>query len=69
MKRNRILEIVELELSKRHEVEYWGSLENVQNETDIFEYVIDENIVDQDWFDERCRYGTDELIEELKPLI
>lgn len=69
MTREKILQLVSLELSKRYEEEYWGTFENVENENLIFEYVIEYNIVDQDWFDDRLRCGTDELIEELKPLI
>jgi len=45
--------------------DYWGTEENNHNESLIFNYVIDLDIVNQDWFDERLKYTNVELLEEL----
>jgi len=45
--------------------DYWGTEENNNNESLIFNYVLDLDIVNQDWFDERLKYTNVELLEEL----
>ena len=47
---------------------YWGSEENVNNENTIYNYFLNENYVNQDWFDDRLKYTNIELLEELLKL-
>ena len=48
---------------------YWGSEENVQNETIIYNYFLENKIVNQDWFDDRLKYTNVELLEVLQNII
>ncbi len=48
--------------------EYWGSEENVKNETIIYNCFLENKIVNQDWFDNRLKYTNVELLEELLKL-
>lgn len=48
---------------------YWGTSENVENENKIFEFFIDNNIVTQEWFDERLKLTNEERLEELYQLV
>ena len=57
-------EILNLNTNK----EYWGSEENVKNETKIYNCFLDNKIVNQDWFDEKYNYTNIELLEELLKL-
>ena len=57
-------EILNLNTNK----EYWGSEENVKNETMIYNCFLDNKIVNQDWFDEKYNYTNIELLEELLKL-
>jgi hypothetical protein len=45
--------------------EYWGSEDNVTNENNIFDYFLNNNIVDQDWFDNKLNYTNTERLTEL----
>lgn len=45
--------------------DYWGSDENIQNENEIFDYVLEKDIVTQDWFDSKLKFGDVELLQEL----
>lgn len=45
--------------------EYWGTIENIENENEIFNYFLTYEIVNQDWFDERLKYTNTELLSEL----
>jgi hypothetical protein len=45
--------------------EYWGSEDNVTNENNIFDYFLNNNIVDQDWFDDKLNYTNTERLTEL----
>jgi len=47
---------------------YWGSEENIKNETIIYNYFLENKIVNQDWFDDRLKYTNIELLEELLKL-
>ena len=44
---------------------YWGTIENIENENEIFNYFLTYEIVNQDYFDERENYTNVELLTEL----
>jgi len=44
---------------------YWGTIENIENENEIFNYFLTYEIVNQEWFDERLKYTNTELLSEL----
>jgi len=46
--------------------DYWGSEENVNNENTIYSYFLNENYVNQEWFDDRLKYTNIELLVELR---
>ena len=45
--------------------EYWGTIENIENENKIFNYFLTYEIVNQEWFDEKVEYTNTELLSEL----
>ena len=45
--------------------EYWGTQQNVENESIIFETFLAEGLVNQDWFDDKEGHTNIELLEEL----
>ena len=49
--------------------EYWGSENNINNETKIYNYFLENKIVNQDWFDYKIKYTNIELLENLLKLI
>jgi hypothetical protein len=44
---------------------YYGSNENINNETKIFNYLLNNKIVNQDYFDNKLKYTNVELLEEI----
>ena len=44
---------------------YWGTIENIDNENEIFNYFLTYEIVNQKWFDERNEYTNTEILSEL----
>lgn len=44
---------------------YWGTKENVDNENQIVNYLLTNNIVNQEWFDERLKYTSTEMLEDV----
>ena len=60
-----IKNLIKTEIKNHTNLEYWGTEENINNENKIFDYVLDNNIVNQDWFDNRLKYTSVELLEEL----
>ena len=44
---------------------YWGTKENVDNENEIVNYLLTNNIVNQEWFDERLKYTSTEMLEDV----
>lgn len=44
---------------------YWGTKENVDNENEIINYLLTNNIVNQEWFDERLKYTSTEMLEDV----
>ena len=45
--------------------EYWGTSKNIDNENEIFDWVLTYEIVNEDWFDERLKYTNVERLEEI----
>ena len=45
--------------------EYWGTQQNVENESIIFETFLAEGLVTQDWFDDKEEHTNIELLKEL----
>ena len=61
-----IKNVINKEITKLNEnPEYWGTIENIDNENEIFNYFITYEIVNQNWFDERLKYTNTELLNEL----
>jgi len=62
-----IKNVINKEITKLNEYpEYWGTIENIENENEIFNYFLTYEIVNQDWFDERLKYTNTELLSELE---
>ena len=49
--------------------DYSGTEESIDNQNRVFDYFIDNNIVDQDWFDDRLRFSDSERLTALMNLI
>ena len=63
---NKIINFTKNEIVKHKEnVNYWGSEEDVNNETIIINYVMHNGIVNQDWFDERLKCTSIEMLEDI----
>ena len=61
-----IKNVINKEITKLNEYpEYWGTIENIENENEIFNYFLTYEIVNQDWFDERLKYTNTEILSEL----
>ena len=66
MNKKEIIEFTKNEIVKHKEVkDYWRSEEDVNNETVIINYVLHNGIVDQDWFDERLKSTSIEMLEDI----
>ena len=66
MNTKEIIEFTKKEIVKHKEnVNYWGTEEDVNNETIICNYVMHNGIVDQDWFDERLKSTSVEMLEDI----
>ena len=66
MNTKKIINFTKNEIVKHKEnVDYWGTEENINNENIIFDYVLKENIVNQDWFDNRLKYTSVEMLEDI----
>ena len=61
----KIINLIKEEIKNHTNLEYWGTEENINNENKIFDYVLDNGIVNQVWFDNRLKYTSIELLEEL----
>ena len=64
-----IKNLIKTEIKNHTDLEYWGTEENINNENKIFDYALDNNIVNQDWFDEKLKYTSVELLEELLKVV
>ena len=61
-----IKNVIKKEITKLTEnPNYWGTEENIQNENEIFDWVLTYEIVNQDWFDDKLKYTNVELLEEI----
>ena len=60
-----IKNLIKTEIKNHTDLEYWGTEENINNENKIFDYVLDNNIVNQDWFDTKLKYTSVELLTDL----
>ena len=66
MNTKKIINFTKNEIVKHKEnVNYWGSEEDVNNETIIINYVMHNGIVNQDWFDERLKSTSVEMLEDI----
>ena len=66
MNTKEIINFTKNEIVKHKEnIDYWGTEENINNENIIFDYVLKENIVNQDWFDNRLKYTSVEMLEDI----
>ena len=66
MNTKEIIEFTKKEIVKHKEnVNYWGTEEDVNNETEIINYVMHNGIVNQDWFDERLKSTSIEMLEDI----
>ena len=66
MNTKEIINFTKNEIVKHKEnVNYWGSEEDVNNETKIINYVLHNDIVNQDWFDERLKSTSIEMLEDI----
>ena len=57
------------EIVKHDNPNYWGSKENIDTENELFDYVLEKNIVTQDWFDERLKHTSVERLQDLLEVI
>lgn len=48
---------------------YYGSDESIDTQNKIWDYFLDNDIVDQDWFDDRLRFSDTERLTALINLI
>ena len=66
MNTKEIINFTKNEIVKHKEnIDYWGTEENINNENIIFDYVLKEDIVNQDWFDNRLKYTSVEMLEDI----
>ena len=66
MNTKEIINFTKNEIVKHKEnVNYWGSEEDVNNETILCNYVMHNGIVNQDWFDERLKSTSIEMLEDI----
>ena len=66
MNTKEIINFTKNEIVKHKEnVNYWGTEEDVNNETIIINYVLHNDIVNQDWFDERLKSTSIEMLEDI----
>ena len=66
MNKKEIIEFTKKEIVKHKEVkDYWGTQEDVDNETIICNYVLHNGVVNQDWFDERLKSTSIEMLEDI----
>jgi len=66
MNKKEIIEFTKNEIVKHKEIkDYWGSEEDVNNETIICNYVLHNGVVSQDWFDERLKSTSIEMLEDI----
>ena len=66
MNTKKIIEFTKNEIVKHKKYEdYWGTEEDVNSETIICNYVLHNGVVNQDWFDERLKSTSIEMLEDI----
>ncbi len=60
-----IQEMIKKEIKANKDLNYWGTETNIENENYIFEYVLRNKIVSQNWFDNRLKNTNIETLKEL----
>ena len=66
MNTKEIIEFTKNEIVKHREnVNYWGTQEDEDNETIICNYILHNGVVNQDWFDERLKSTSIEMLEDI----
>ena len=60
-----ILELIKNEIQANKDLNYWGTETNIKNENNIFECVLRNKIVSQNWFDNRLKNTNIETLKEL----
>ena len=61
-----IKNVIQKEITNLNEnPDYCGTIENIENENEIFNYFLTYEIVNQEWFDEREEYTNTEILSEL----
>ena len=70
MRKNIIKNLIKKEIRNlKSDPNYWGSEKNVNNENTIYSYFLNSNYVNQDWFDDRLKYTSIELLKVLQNII
>ena len=70
MRKNIIKNLIKKEIRNlKSDPNYRGSEKNVNNENTIYSYFLNENYVNQDWFDDRLKYTSIELLKVLQNII
>lgn len=49
--------------------EYWGTNQNINNENEIFDFFLNNNVVTQEWFDDRLNYTNEERLKALHSML
>tara|TARA_B110000879_G_scaffold161158_1_gene208057 strand:- start:2379 stop:2585 length:207 start_codon:yes stop_codon:yes gene_type:complete len=62
---NTISKLIKNEIKSNKDLNYWGTETNIKNENNIFEYVLRNKIVSQNWFDNRLKNTNIETLKEL----
>lgn len=62
---NTISKLIKNEIQANKDFNYWGTETNIKNENNIFEYVLRNKIVTQNWFDNRLKNTNIETLKEL----
>ena len=66
MNTKEIIKFTKNEIAKHKKYkDYWGTEEDVNSETVIINYVLHNGIVNQDWFDERLKSTSIEMLEDI----
>lgn len=56
---------IKTELAKHNDVSYWGTKEEISNSNAIYDYVLSNKIVNQEWFDDRLKCTITELLKDI----
>jgi hypothetical protein len=62
---NTISTLIKNEIKANKDLNYWGTETNIKNENNIFQYVLRNRIVNQNWFDNRLKNTNIETLKEL----